>query len=77
VVEEEECRLLGMAIKFAGICGKEIQILAKEQADCGSNRNHPLNLRATYDSITVNYPRISAMRIVTAVTRPRMSASPG
>jgi len=24
-----------------------------------------------------NYPRISAMRIVTAVTRPRMSASPG
>ena len=27
--------------------------------------------------ITAYYARISAMRIVTAVTRPRMSASPG
>jgi len=25
--QEEEYRLLGMAIKFAGICGKEVQIV--------------------------------------------------
>ena len=25
--QEEEYRLLGMAIKFAGICGKEVQII--------------------------------------------------
>jgi hypothetical protein len=48
-----------------------------ELADCSSNRDHALNLRTTYNPITANYPRISAMRIVTAVTRPRMSASPG
>ena len=29
--QEEEYRLLGMAIKFAGICGKEIQIIGKNR----------------------------------------------
>jgi hypothetical protein len=29
--QEEELRLLGMAIKFAGICGKEIQIIGKSR----------------------------------------------
>lgn len=40
-------------------------LLGQQQARIGALR------------ITPNYPRICAMRIVTAVTRPRMSASPG
>jgi hypothetical protein len=30
--QEEEYRLLGMAIKFAGICGKEVNIIGKNRS---------------------------------------------
>ena len=38
---QEECRLLGMAIKFAGTCGKEINIHGKnrETVDRGNTVN--------------------------------------
>jgi len=29
--QQEEYKLLGMAIKFAGICGKEVQIIGKNR----------------------------------------------
>jgi hypothetical protein len=45
--------------------------------DITESVNIALNLGPTHDPITANYARISAIRIVTAVTRPRMSASPG
>ena len=32
--QEEEYRLVGLAIKFAGVCGKEVRIIGNEQANC-------------------------------------------
>jgi hypothetical protein len=33
--QEDELRLLGMAIKYAGICGKEVQIIGKNRQTVG------------------------------------------
>ncbi len=36
--QDEECRLLGMAIKFAGICGKEVQIIGTNRSTVDKGR---------------------------------------
>ena len=36
--QEEEYRLLGMAIKFAGICGKEVQIVGTNRRTVDESR---------------------------------------
>ena len=36
--QEEEYRLLGMAIKFAGICGKEVQIIGTNRQTVDHNK---------------------------------------
>jgi hypothetical protein len=65
-----------MAIKFAGICGKDVQIVGTNRRTVIKQRPHTEAATDVCPTTTI-YPRISAMRIVTAVTRPTMSASPG
>jgi hypothetical protein len=36
--QEEEYRLLGMAIKFAGICGKEVHIIGRNRQSVDQSR---------------------------------------
>ena len=36
--QEEEYRLLGMAIKFAGICGKEVHIIGRNRQTVDQTR---------------------------------------
>jgi len=36
--QEEEYRLLGMAIKFAGICGKEVHIIGRNRQSVDQTR---------------------------------------
>jgi hypothetical protein len=32
---DDECLLLGMAIKYAGLCGKEVQVIGKNRQTVG------------------------------------------
>ena len=66
-----------MAIKFAGIRGKEIHIIGTNRQTLDQKETTHLTRDPKYDRIALDYPRTSAMHIVIAVTRPKMSASRG
>ncbi len=57
--QEEEYRLVGMAIKFAGICGKRSPHRWNEQADCRPKPDHSLNAGEQHSPRALATPKVS------------------